>query len=65
MKTMKKILAILTVCVLIVGSFAGCGGLGGGNKGGAALTGEYIIVKCALNGLKEEWMKNAAAAFTY
>lgn len=65
MKTMKKILAILTVCVLIVGSFAGCGGLGGGNKGGAALTGEYIIVKCTLNGLKEEWMKNAAAAFTY
>ena len=64
MKNLKKILAILTVAVLLVSCLTACGGEGG-KKGGAKLTGEYIIVKCALNGLKEEWMQNAAEAFTY
>ena len=65
MKMMKKLIAVLTVAVLLVGSLAGCTGGGGGKEGAAELTGEYIIVTAQLNGLKEEWLANAADAFTY
>ena len=61
MNIMKKLIAVVAVAVLLVGSLTGCDTTGGG----AALTGEYIVVKAQLNGLKEAWLANAAEAFTH
>ena len=61
MNVVKRLIAIFAVAVLLVGMMAGCNTTGGG----AALTGEYIVIKAQLNGLKEAWLANAAAAFTH
>ncbi len=63
MNTMKKVLALLMVAVLLVGMLTACAPTG--QDGAAQLTGEYIVVKAQLNGLKQAWLENAAAAFTY
>ncbi len=60
-KTMKKVLAMLIATVMLIGCMAGCDGSGGGAK----LTGEVLVITAQLNGLGEEWLRNAAEAYTY
>lgn len=60
-KTMTKVLAMLIAVVMLIGCMAGCDGSGGGAK----LTGEVLVITAQLNGLGEQWLRDAAEAYTY
>ena len=64
MRKGKRILATVLGMTLFAGCMAGCGSNGGSDEGGAKLTGEKITITAAVNGHGQEWLENAAAAFT-
>ena len=64
MRNGKRILATVLGITLFAGCMAGCGSNGGSDEGGAKLTGEKITITAAVNGHGQEWLENAAAAFT-
>lgn len=59
-KTLKFVSAALAL-VMTAGCLVGCGG--NDNGGGAASNGRTLTISAQMNGLGEDWLKNAAAAY--